>query len=123
MQNAADAAAIAAATGANASTTYAAQAQAVASQLGFANGSGNVTVTASPSAAVVCPTKYANSISGNSYKVTISDNVPLFLSRVVGYAGNTTVNKKGHDRHDRDGLGRELRSLPILHPGTRKRHK
>jgi Flp pilus assembly protein TadG len=94
MQNAADAAAIAAATGANASTTYAAQAQAVASQLGFTNGSGNVTVTTlaypptlNPPAS--CP---ANK---NCYAVTVSDKVPLFLSRVIGYAGNATVNNKG----------------------------
>ncbi|PZR92001.1 MAG: hypothetical protein DLM68_02620, partial [Hyphomicrobiales bacterium] len=45
MQNAADAAAIAAATGANASANYSAQALAVAAQLGFTNGSGNITVT------------------------------------------------------------------------------
>ncbi len=90
MQNAADAAAIAAATGANASTTYAAQARAVAAQLGFTNGSGNVTVAAiSSNTATGCP-------AGKScYTVTISDNVPLFLSRVIGYAGNATVNNKG----------------------------
>jgi Flp pilus assembly protein TadG len=82
MQNAADAAAIAAATGANASTTYAAQAKAVAAQLGFTNGSGNITVTAtSTNNATGCP---ANT---NCYTVTISDKVPLFLSRVIGYAG------------------------------------
>jgi Flp pilus assembly protein TadG len=90
MQNAADAAAIAAATGANASTTYAAQAQAVASQLGFTNGSGNVTVTAtSTNNAVGCQ-------AGKScYTVAISDAVPLFLSRVIGYGGNAIVNKQG----------------------------
>ncbi|MGI8568732.1 MAG: pilus assembly protein TadG-related protein [Methylocella sp.] len=90
MQNAADAAAIAAATGANASTTYAAQAQAVASQLGFTNGSGNIKVTAaSTNNATGCP-------AGKScYTVTISDDVPLFLSRVIGYTGNVIFNSKG----------------------------
>jgi Flp pilus assembly protein TadG len=92
MQNAADAAAIAAATGANASSNYSAQALAVATQLGFTNGSGNVKVTASPPITAVCP---ATSNSANSYKVTISDDVPLFLSRVIGYAGDATVNKNG----------------------------
>ena len=92
IQNAADAAAIAAATGANASSNYSAQALAVAAQLGFTNGSGNVTVTASPPTTAVCS---ATSNSANSYKVTISDDVPLFLSRVIGYAGDATVNKKG----------------------------
>jgi Flp pilus assembly protein TadG len=90
MQNAADAAAIAAATGANASSNYSAQALAVAAQLGFTNGSGNVTVAASPSNnAAGCPA------TASCYTVTISDDVPLFLSRVIGYAGNATVNKKG----------------------------
>jgi Flp pilus assembly protein TadG len=93
MQNAADAAAIAAATGANASSNYSAQALAVAAQLGFTNGSGNVTVAVSPSNpsnnAAGCPA------TASCYTVTISDDVPLFLSRVIGYAGNATVNKNG----------------------------
>jgi Flp pilus assembly protein TadG len=90
MQNAADAAAVAAATGANASSNYSAQALAVAAQLGFTNGSGNVTVAASPSNnAAGCPA------TASCYTVTISDDVPLFLSRVIGFAGNATVNKNG----------------------------
>jgi Flp pilus assembly protein TadG len=86
MQNAADAAAIAAAT--NATSGYAAEAQAVAAQLGFQNGSGNITVqVAKPSTAAGC--------TANCYTVTISDDVPLFLSQVIGYGGNTTVSNKG----------------------------
>src|ERR1700757_4097659 len=45
MQNAADAAAIAAAT--NSTSSYANEAKAVAAQFGFPDGSGNITVTAS----------------------------------------------------------------------------
>ena len=83
QQNAADAAAIAAAT--NAQTSYATEARAVAAQYGYVNGTGNVTVTASNSAA--CPA------GGNScYSVTITKAVPLYLTYVVGYSGNTTVN-------------------------------
>jgi Flp pilus assembly protein TadG len=79
MQNAADAAAIAAAT--NASSTYAVEAKAVAANLGFQDGSGNVTVqVANPATAAGC--------SANCYTVTVSDKVPLFLSEVIGYAGN-----------------------------------
>jgi Flp pilus assembly protein TadG len=79
MQNAADAAAIAPAT--NGTSTYAAEAQAVAAQYGFQNGSGKITVTATnPNTATGC--------AANCYIVTVSDKVPLFLSQVVGYAGN-----------------------------------
>lgn len=81
MQNAADAAAIAAAT--NAGSGYAAEAQAVATQFGFQNGSGNITVTA-PSPSTGCSALYP---AANCYTVTVSDKVPLFLSQVVGYKG------------------------------------
>jgi Flp pilus assembly protein TadG len=78
MQNAAGAAAIAA--GTNASSTYAAEAAAVAAQYGFTNGSGNVTVTATnPGTAAGC--------ASNCYVVTVSDKVPLFLSKAIGYKG------------------------------------
>ncbi len=86
MQAAADAAAIAAAT--NASTSYAAEAKAVAARLGFTDGSGNVTVqVGNPATASGC--------SANCYTVTVSDKVPLFLSQIAGYAGNVTVNGTG----------------------------
>src|SRR3954453_5223815 len=56
MQNAADAAAIAAAT--NAGSTYVAEAQAVAAQYGFQNGSGNIVVTVTnPTTASGCTSK------------------------------------------------------------------
>jgi Putative Flp pilus-assembly TadE/G-like len=83
MQNAADAAAIAAAT--NDSSSYAVEAKAVTAQYGFADGVNNVTVTASNAAA--CPD------GGNScYSVTITSLVPLYLSQVVGFQGDTTLN-------------------------------
>lgn len=85
MQNAADAAVIAAAT--NAGSTYAAEAKAVAARYGFTDGSGNITVTVStPRAATGC--------TANCYIVTVSDKVPLFLSQVIGYRGNTTANNQ-----------------------------
>jgi Flp pilus assembly protein TadG len=86
MQNAADAGAIAAAT--NGTSSYATEAQAVAGQCGFQNGSGNVSVAASNPAS-------ASGCAANCYTVTISDKVPLFLSSVVGYKGNTSVGGKG----------------------------
>jgi Flp pilus assembly protein TadG len=83
MQNAADAAAIAAAT--NANSNYDKEAKAVAAQYGFQDGTNNVTVTvANPATAAGC--------SANCYTVTISRPVQLFLASVIGYGGNTTVN-------------------------------
>jgi Putative Flp pilus-assembly TadE/G-like len=82
MQNAADAAAIAAA--ANGSSSYAVEAQSVAAKYGFQDGNGQIAVAASnPSAAAGC--------TANCYVVTISDAVPLFLSQVVGFQGSTLV--------------------------------
>jgi Flp pilus assembly protein TadG len=83
MQNAADFAAIAAS--ANGSSNYDVEAKAVTAQYGFVDGTNNVTVTASNTAA--CPA------GGNTcYSVTISSLVPLYLSQVIGYFGDTTVN-------------------------------
>ena len=79
MQNAADAAAIAAAT--NNSSNYSAEGIAVASQYGFPNGQGQITVVLSnPSTALGCTT--------NCYVATISDNVPMYFSQIVGYQGS-----------------------------------
>ena len=89
MQNAADAAAIAAAT--NGSSSYVAEARAVTKQYGFTNGTNNVTVLATVVApnTGLCP----SSLNGdNCYQVQITSMVPLWLSQVVGYAGDTTVN-------------------------------
>src|SRR5438067_3770288 len=86
MQNAADAAAIAAAT--NGGSNYAVEAKAVTAQYGFVNGSKNVTVTASNTAA--CPGG-----GDTCYSVTIAGLVPLFLSQVIGYKGDASLNGAG----------------------------
>ena len=83
MQNAADSAAIAAAT--NNGSTYSSEAQSVATQYGFLNGNGQIAVAATnPASAAGC--------SANCYQVTISDGVPLFFSQIVGYGGGTVAN-------------------------------
>jgi Flp pilus assembly protein TadG len=85
MQNAADAAAIAAAT--NGGANYATEGKAVAANYGFTDGSGNITVSLSnPATAPGCTT--------SCYVATVTDQVSLFLSQVVGYTGSTTVNGK-----------------------------
>jgi Flp pilus assembly protein TadG len=82
MQNAADAAAIAAATAGtvNGSSAYQPEAKGVAAQFGFTNGAGNITVTATN------PSTAANCTSG-CYTVTVQDKVPLFLWKVIHYRG------------------------------------
>ena len=99
MQNAADAAVLAAS--ANGGASYGAEAQAVASAYGFVNGSNNVVVTASNSAA--CP-----SGGSNCYSVNITGSAPVVLSGVLGFAGNTTVN----------GANRVALSASALAPGA-----
>ena len=87
MQNAADAAAVAAAT--NASSNYNIEAKAVASQYGYVDGSNNITVTASNAA--TCPT-LPSGLAAPCYSVTITSVVPLYLSQVVGFNGSGTLN-------------------------------
>src|SRR5262249_20528595 len=83
MKTAADAGEMAAPS--NGTSNYAAEAKAVAAQYGYVDGTNNVTVTASNTAA--CPG------GGNTcYSVTITSEVALFVSQVVGYQGNATVN-------------------------------
>lgn len=82
LQNAADEAAIAAAT--NGTSSYNAEALATTANYGYANGSSNVTVTASNAA--VCPA------SGHTcYSVTVTKKVPLYFPQVIGYTGNATI--------------------------------
>src|ERR1700738_901048 len=83
MQNAADSAALAAAT--NGGSNYDVEARAVAAQYGFVNGTNNISIAVSNSAA--CPGGGAN-----CYSVTISGAVPLSVSQVVGYRGDVTLN-------------------------------
>jgi Flp pilus assembly protein TadG len=86
MQNAADAAAIAAAT--NGSANYNTEAAAVATQYGYTNGSNNVTLAASNAA--TCPAD--PSLTPPCYSVTITSVQPLVLTEVIGYLGNSTLN-------------------------------
>jgi Flp pilus assembly protein TadG len=83
MQNAADSAAIAAAS--NGASSYATEAKAVAAQYGYQHGVDGVTVTISSSAS--CPS------GGTScYSVTISKAVRLVLAPLVGFKGDTVLN-------------------------------
>jgi Flp pilus assembly protein TadG len=85
LQSAADSAAVAAST--NGTSSYAAEALAVAAQYGFQNGVNNVTITTSNGAA--CPAG-----GSNCYSVTVTQSVPLVLARLVGYSGNTTIQAR-----------------------------
>lgn len=84
MQNAADNAAIAAAS--NADTNFQAEARAVASQYGFTNGAANTVVTAAEN--VTCP---GGGGSTDCWSVTITRDVPLAFSKVAGYTGTDSV--------------------------------
>jgi Flp pilus assembly protein TadG len=90
LQNATDAAAIAAARNNDQTNDpggmlrYQREAFAVASQYGLVNGVNNVTLSA---AVVACP-----SGSGTCYQVWASRPVPVLLSAITGFLGNTTLN-------------------------------
>jgi len=79
MQNAADAAVMAAAS--NAGANFDVEGRAVAAQFGLADGVDNVTVTVLRD--VSCPDGGAT-----CYSASITRSVPLYLSPVVGYAGS-----------------------------------
>jgi Flp pilus assembly protein TadG len=101
MQNAADAATLAAAI--NNSANYDVEARAVAAQYGFVNGVNNVTIGVSNTA--TCP------ITGdlNCYSVTISGYTPLLLSQVVGFQGNGNIN---------GSLQKQLNALAVAKAGS-----
>jgi Flp pilus assembly protein TadG len=85
MQNAADAATLAAAIN-NSDPAYKAEAFAVAATYGFVNGVNNVTINVKNDE--ICP------VTGdtNCYSVSISGSTPLLLSQVVGFQGNGNIN-------------------------------
>ncbi|MDP9057408.1 MAG: pilus assembly protein TadG-related protein, partial [Pseudomonadota bacterium] len=93
-QNAADAAAIAAATNdsANANngskSTFQNEAYAAAAKFNFVDGSNHAHVYPSP---VTCPPNASVLTGAKCYQVTISTWVPLSFSQVVGFAGSTTA--------------------------------
>src|SRR4051794_13868560 len=100
MQNAADTAAIAAAT--NAGSNYDVEAKAVAAQYGFVDGNNNISIAVSNTAA--CPGG-----TNTCYSVTISGFVPLLLSQVVGFQGDTRLNGTFEKR---------LSSVAVAKPGV-----
>ena len=95
MQNAADSAVIAAATnGGNATsgTDYVNEGKAIAASYGFVNGSNQATVT------VPAPAKYASVAScaaSNCYQVTVTKTVPLYITQLIGFTGNTAGGAAG----------------------------
>jgi hypothetical protein len=104
MQNAADSAAVAVAT--TAGTNYLTEARAVAAQYGFVNGVNNVTVTASNAAA--CP-------GGGStcYSVTITQTLSLFLSQIIGYAGNAILSQTNAQQQTTSVAAQQLTSTAV----------
>lgn len=93
LQNAADSAVIAAATngcasGASCDQNYAfynVEARSVAAKFGFQNGVADTTVAATNN--VTCP-----SGATTCYQVTITKKVPVYLTRIVGFRGDTTTS-------------------------------
>ena len=84
-QNAADAAAIAAATNNSATgSTFVNEARAAARPYGYINGQGSVTVNA---ATITCPTGTATGVI--CYQATVSTVFPVMFARVVGFTGDT----------------------------------
>jgi hypothetical protein len=84
LQNAADAAALAAA--ANGTDTYALDAYAVSDRAGLVTGVKDTMVAAADN--VPCP---APSTLTNCYRVTITRKMPLYLVRAIGFSGDTTT--------------------------------
>ena len=83
MQNAADAAALAAAT--DGTSNYQTIVNAVAAQYGYVDGSNGATVSSTNTA--TCPGTAKN----NCYQVSITYKQVLYLLPVVGYSGNATI--------------------------------
>ncbi len=84
MQNAADSAAVAAASNARPGQ-YVDEAQAVAASYGYEHGEDGVTVRVWNN--IACP----GGGPANCYRVTVGKTRPLLLAQVVGYGGDTTV--------------------------------
>jgi hypothetical protein len=93
MQQAADAAAVAAAinncTGASCGVTYDHEAKAVATSYGFSPTATDTTVTAA--SGQTCP-----DTKTTCYTVTITKKIPVYLASAVGFLGNTTRTGGGH---------------------------
>jgi len=100
MQNAADAATLAAAI--NGGANYAIEGKAVAARYGFVDGVNNVSVVVTNTAP--CPGG-----GKTCYSATISGYVPLLLSRVLGIVGDGNVNGT---------LQKQLSSLAVAAPAA-----
>lgn len=88
MQNAADAAALAAASNNSATgTTYLMEARAAARPYGYVNGTDNATVTAAKLAS--CPT--GAPAGSTCYEAVITSVFPLAFSRLIGFDGDTVL--------------------------------
>jgi hypothetical protein len=105
MQNAADAAAVAAAL--NGGDTYVVEAQDVAARYGFVDGQNNVTVTVTNSAP--CAPNPNLPAGAVCYSVAISGYTPLLMAQVVGYQGNANIN---------GALQKQLAASAMATPGT-----
>ena len=86
MQNAADAAVMAAAS--NGEDNFNVEATAVAAHYGFVDGASNVSVAASNDA----PCPEGADVNSSCYSVSISSIVPLYLSQLLGFAGDLKSN-------------------------------
>jgi len=86
MQNAADAAVMAAAS--NGEDNFNVEATAVAAHYGFVDGASNVSVAASNNAP--CPD--GAEVNSSCYSVSISSIVPLYLSQLLGFVGDLKSN-------------------------------
>lgn len=87
MQSAADSAAVAAASGGG--SGFQEEARGVAAKYGFVHGQGNVSIETEK--ITTCPAAPSGVAFLECYRVTVTSLVPLFLSRIVGYSGNSTV--------------------------------
>jgi hypothetical protein len=86
MQNAADAAVMAAAS--NGEDNFNVEAAAVAAHYGYVDGASNVSVAASNDA----PCPEGADVNSSCYSVSISSIVPLYLSQLLGFAGDLKSN-------------------------------
>jgi putative Flp pilus-assembly TadE/G-like protein len=102
MQNAADAATLAAAI--NNSANYDVEARAVAAQYGFTNGVNNVTIGVSNTA--TCPATGTK----NCYSVTVSGYTPLLMSQIVGFQGAGNISGQ---------LQKQLSALAVAQPSQK----
>jgi Flp pilus assembly protein TadG len=104
MQNAADSAALAAATNADptVNASYRAEAKSVATNYGFTDGASNTTV------AVINTDNTVPAVcNSHCYRVTITKTVPLYITQIVGYSGTTALGS---------GRGQTITAFAVASP-------